>query len=324
MEAVIRQPRRGRSVTLSAMGGPPPAFPEGKSISASAAAMAAHWENRFQAVLPLRPDLILMPEMADRYLETPCNRAEELRIAMPAAMNPMIARIARKNACYIAHATAICAPDGCWRNGLRLVDRSGEEVAVYYKNFLVTSEIERGLLPGSAPAVHQCDFGRVGFAICFDLNFTELLDAYKTLKPDLLLFSSNYHGGLMQSYWAYQLRAYQLSALGQAPLRSSLRSPVGELLSASTNYFHHFTATANLDAAVVHLDFHWEKIRALQERFGRTVRVSDPGELGAVLITSEHETLSVHEMLEQFEIESLDGYLAHSRLCNAEARPSPL
>lgn len=42
------------------------------------------------------------------------------------------------------------------------------------------------------------------------------------------------------------------------------------------------------------------------------VTISDPGCLGSVLISSEHETISVDEMIKEFEIELLDDYFARS------------
>ena len=74
-------------------------------------------------------------------------------------------------------------------------------------------KIEKGSLCGKDAPVFECDFGRVAFAICFDLNFDELRLKYVKAKPDLIIFSSMYHGGLMQAYWAYSCRAYFVGAI---------------------------------------------------------------------------------------------------------------
>jgi hypothetical protein len=42
------------------------------------------------------------------------------------------------------------------------------------------------------------------------------------------------------------------------------------------------------------------------------VTIKDPGFLGSVLITSEHETVSVDDMIAEFEIELLDDYMARA------------
>jgi hypothetical protein len=41
-------------------------------------------------------------------------------------------------------------------------------------------------------------------------------------------------------------------------------------------------------------------------------RKSDPGCLGSVLISSEHEAISADEMIKEFEIELLDDYFARA------------
>ncbi len=312
--------KKRSSVTVSAVGGPPPIFPGPGDPVLLAERMVAHWEREISAVLPNRPDLIVLPEMCDRYDETPRELLEELHPAIYEKTSRALARLAREHRCYIVHSTKVACDDGCWRNAAVLLDRTGKRVASYYKNYLVVTEIERGLVPGAKPCVVECDFGRVGFAICFDLNFVELLESYRKLKPDLIVFPSRYHGGIMQPYWAFEARAHFVGCMGKAANPSSLYSPVGQLLASSTNYFNHVTARVNLDCAVVHLDFHWEKLRALKEHYGPDVVVSDPGQLGAVLVSSESSIVSVSDMLRKFQIETLDEYLGRSRERNESAR----
>jgi len=64
---------------------------------------------------------------------------------------------------------------------------------------------------------------------------------------------------------------------------------------------------------MAHLDFNWAKLRALKKKYGEKVTISDPSEVGSVLLTSEHENKSIHDMVEEFEITLLDEYLDNSR-----------
>lgn len=321
----VQSRRPGRHVVISAVGSASPAWPAGATAADDerlVAHMVAHWEREIAVVLPDRPDLIVLPEMCDRYDGTPAEALQRLRPLMHERMSAALRALAHRHRCHIAHASAAPARDGRWQNTVSLIGRDGGEIARYAKNRLVLTELGRGLVPGSGPVVAECDFGRVGFAICFDLNFTELIDAYRALAPDLILFPSRYHGGLMQPFWAYQTRAHFVGCTGQAPISSDIWSPVGQRLAASTNYFPHVTAAVNLDCAVVHLDFNWEKLRALKERHGRDVLIGDPGELGAILVSSRSETHSARDMLRDFGIEPLDSYLARSRAASEAARPA--
>jgi hypothetical protein len=67
-----------------------------------------------------------------------------------------------------------------------------------------------------------------------------------------------------------------------------------------------------LDCAVAHIDFNREKFNRLKEKYGRDVTIFDPGELGCVLLTSESDTVSIQQMVAEFEIELLDDYFARS------------
>ena len=88
-------------------------------------------------------------------------------------------------------------------------------------------------------------------------------------------------------------------------------SPVGEIVAQSTNYFPYVNHTMNLDYAVAHLDYNWEKLDALRSKYKGGVTVRDPGLLGSVLITSECGVPAI-EMVKEFEIELLDDYMARS------------
>src|SRR5690606_37822418 len=131
--------------------------------------------------------------------------------------------------------------------------------------------MEGGIQTGSDPSIVETDFGRVALTICFDLNFDELREEYAKAKPDIVLFSSVYHGGLMQAAWAYSCRSYFVSAIGQPRVPSEILSPVGEVIATSTNYFNYATATINLDYELVHLDYNWSKLNTLKAKYGDAV-----------------------------------------------------
>jgi predicted amidohydrolase len=273
--------------------------------------MISHWKGRFAQVLPDRPDLIVVPEACDR----PGGLSLEKRLAYYRVRKDQVrdyfAQVARENHCYIVYSAAREMDDGTWRNSSVLIGRDGQVVGSYNKNHVVIEETtEGGILCGREAPVFDCDFGRVAFAICFDLNFDELRLKYVKAKPDLIVFSSMYHGGLMQAYWAYSCRSHFVGAVAGLPCE--IRNPLGELIASNTNYFDFVVADVNLDCRLAHLDYNWSKLRALKAKYGPKVTIKDPGFLGSVLITSEHETVTVDEMIKEFEIELLDDYMTRA------------
>jgi predicted amidohydrolase len=272
-------------------------------------------KGRIDQVLPDHPDLIVLPECCDRpacsWLDTKM-QVEYYKARGERVLNAL-QEVAKNNNTYITYPAVRILPDNTLRNSIQIIDRRGKVIGIYNKNHLVIEEYtQKGILFGKEAKIIKCDFGRIGFAICFDLNFDELRLQYVKAKPDLIIFSSMYHGGLMQRYWAYSCRAYFVGAIGNRALRSAIINPVGEIVAQNTNYFDFITTTINLDYAIAHLDYNWEKLTALKSKYGKEVIVHDPSELGSVLITSETPEKTAVDMCKEFEIELLDDYFARA------------
>ena len=276
------------------------------------------WRMTLNGVMYERPDLIVLPECCDRcwdasvtmeklhsYYET---RGEQLLDAF--------ADFAAKNRCYITCPAWRKAEDGTWRNAIQLIDRKGGIAGVYDKNFPVIGEMKWGVQPGDRADLIECDFGTVACAICFDLNFDELREHYAKLKPDLLLFASVYHGGMMQAYWAYSIRAHFAGAITRLP--SEILNPLGMQLATTTNYMLTATKQINLDCAVMHLDENWGKFNDIKSKYGSDVSIVEPGLLAPVVLSSESDAFTAADIVREFKLELLDDYFDRSRAFRAD------
>lgn len=267
----------------------------------------AFWKQELKQVLPDKPDLIVLPEVCDlsgadkEYLKVRKNQVLDF-----------FASVAKTNHCYIAFGMMREGSEGVLLNSCIILDRNGEIAGIYDKNFPTIGEMEKGIKAGKEAPVFQLDFGKVAVAICFDLNFDELLEQYAAKKPGLIIFSSMYHGGLAQSIWAYKCRSYFVGSVYKGT-PSEVRNPMGDIVAASTNYYDFAVTRINLDCKLVHLDYNQSKLTALKEKYGAGVTISDPGKLASVLITSEEKNVTVDQMIKEFEIELLDDYLNRSR-----------
>ena len=299
-------------VTIATIGSRPASIAADAEPQQVVEKMIAHWKRQFTQVLPDRPDLIVVPEACDRPGGFGAEKLREYYKIRKDQVQQFFARTARENKCYIVYSAYRIMPDGSRRNSSVLIDRKGNVAGIYNKNHPTIGEIEKGTLCGKEAPIFECDFGRVAMAICFDLNFDELRLKYAKSKPDLIIFSSMYHGGLMQGYWAYSCRSHFVGAIAGKETRSEIYNPLGQVVASNTNYFDFAVARVNLDCELAHLDYNWERLRKLKIRYGPKVKITDPGCLGSVLITSEHETVGVDEMIKEFEIELLDGYFARS------------
>jgi hypothetical protein len=267
----------------------------------------AFWQRELAHVLHDKPDLIVLPEICDLS-----GAGEEyLRVRKNQVLD-YFASVAKENNCYLGFGTIRDDATGLRRNSFIILDRQGRIAGIYDKNFPTIGEMEKGIVASNEVPVFELDFGRVAVAICFDLNFDELRERYVKEKPDLILFSSMYHGGFVQSLWAYTCRSFFVGSIYRGT-PSEIRNPLGDVVATSTNYTNYAVARINLDSELVHIDFNSSRYRALKEKYGPGVTISDPGKLGCVLLTSEHENVSVRQMIKEFNIELLDDYFSRVR-----------
>nr|WP_281355159.1 carbon-nitrogen hydrolase family protein [Phytoactinopolyspora limicola] len=261
-------------------------------------------------MLPDRPDLIVLPELCDRLAGR--DDEPEYYLARGNRVRDALAELAAAHVCYLTYPAQRLDADSRWRNSLQLIGRDGTILGTYDKNHLTIDEYEkRGTLYGTEAQVFELDFGQVACVICFDLNFDGLLATYVAAEPDLLLFSSAYHGSFRQQQWAYSTGAY-LPAAVYPPAPSAIISPVGHTIANTTNYHDEITARINLDRIVIHLDYHGKKLRDMKRKYGPEVYIHDPGLLGSVLLTSESDQRTVADLVEEFELESAAAYLGRA------------
>ena len=273
--------------------------------------MLAHWEATLQQVLPDKPDLIVIPEACDRYLDMVGEARLSYYRTRGNQVRDMMMAVAKKHHCYITYSAARQLDDGSWRNSTQLIDRNGSIVGIYNKNHPVIEETTmHGILAGKAAPVFECDFGTVACAICFDLNFDELRLKYVASQPDIILFNSMYHGGIMQQYWAYSCRSFFVGAICGLP--GTIIAPNSRIIAETTNHFKYLTATVNLDSKLVHLDHNWDKLDQLKAKYGSDFKLDDTDYLGAVLISSESTERTIDEMIDEVDIELLDDYFQRS------------
>ena len=310
---VSKKARKKGYVKIATIGSSPLSVSENTESQKVVDKMIAHWRNKFAQVLPDKPDLIVVPEACDRPSGFSLKKRLQYYRVRKNQIRDFFARVARENNCYIVYSATREMEDGSWRNSSIMLDRKGNVAGVYNKNHVVIEETTKaGILCGRDTPIVECDFGRVAFAICFDLNFDELRLKYVKARPDLIIFSSMYHGGLMQPYWAYSCRSHFVGAIAGRATPSEIYNPLGQLVASNTNYFDFAVATVNLDCTLAHLDYNWDRLRKLKAQYGPKVKITDPGCLGSVLISSEHEKISVEEMVKEFEIELLDDYMTRA------------
>mgnify|MGYP000339064717 CR=1 FL=1 len=219
------------------------------------------------------------------------------------------AREARKRRVWIGvgHVTL---EEGKRYNSLVLFDRDGKCQAVYHKTFPTIWELERGIMPGLGAKTVDTELGRIGFALCYDLNFSELRLQYRDQRPDLILFSSFFRGGLQLRWWAYETRAHVAAAI--IGPEGGLVNPLGRLIARTDTIMRVAVAPAHLDTAVVHLDYTNVTLDEVRLKYGKEFAFESSEAEGVLLITALGRRC-VDDLLQEVGWERADRYFDRAR-----------
>lgn len=287
----------------------------------------AFWMAQLDKVLPSKPDIIILPECCDRfdrygYPEGDLYQNDTMEYAryMEDKLTEFFAPIARDNNTNIAYSSVRYVPYDekyHYRNSTIYIGRDGDVCGIYDKNHLVVEENTiYNTAYGTEAKAFDLDFGRVASAICFDLNFNELMEGYKVQHPELIVFCSEFNGGLKQEYWAYECQSYFAGAIALTPGR--IINPLGETVASATNYTPHASATVNLDYRLCHFDYNWERFTSAKEKYKDALTIHDPGKVGCVMLSYNDTDKTVEDVIDEFGIERLDEYFARARAHRAE------
>lgn len=285
--------------------------PEGQHISDF---MVEVMKKAIEDVLPEKPDLIVLPEVCDRPLGMEWDDVPKFYSERGDRTVRGLAKLSKENNCYIAAGVVRDDEKGNRFNSCVMIDRKGEVVGYYDKNYVVPWETPVcGILPGEDITVFECDFGRVGAVICFDLNFEELREKYREANCDLIVFPSHFDGGLLRNIFAHETGAYFVTSYNARHCLAAAFDPLGYEIDKSSNYYHNLVIDLNLDYEIVHLDDNREKLAAAKKKYGDKIKIKDNGYIGTLILTSESPDFSAKDILKEFDIPTREDYYRISR-----------
>ena len=252
-------------------------------------------------------DLVLLPEMwlGDDY-------------PVQTKSSPLLKEIsdfAAKHRCYVVCPLGYSEKgDGSQRlNSALVYDRKGEQVYRYDKIFPWWNEFDfvPPITVGNSAGVFDADFGRVGIAICFDVNFSCVWEEMARCGAELVLWPSDYSAG--RSLQAHAINYHYYIVTATRALDSALIDLNGDEVayhkSDSMTAAHY---TIDLDREIFHENFNMDKIEKLTKEVPG-VKVEKHFTREQWLILSGDETSSVKELAKVYEMETLRDYLFRSQ-----------
>jgi len=259
----------------------------------------------------LGTDIIALPETFRGQNE---RSAESLDGPTVNAMS----RLAKKHRTYIV--CPIDRKDGDQRfNSAVILDREGRLACVYDKIYPVWVEecVNHSVHPGRAVCVHQADFGRVGLAICFDVNWSSIWEQLSNQGAELVIWASAYSAGRTLQARAINYNYYVVSATW---VPDCLVYDIdGQQLVHDTNNQGDGTNVTRLTLDFDRCIFHQDRNRP--EKIGRLLkeRGEDIGEEkwmpleGWFVLKAKRPGVSARELARDYGLEELRPYLNRSR-----------
>lgn len=222
---------------------------------------------------------------------------------------------ARRHKLWVVWPRIEYSPERGLRNTSILVSREGEVAGRYDKMFPTIGEMEKGIVPGTEAPSFETDFGRLGLMICFDLNFSEAHESLAKGKPDVVVFSSMYRGGLQAQSLAFELGAFVITSISSE--LGLIIDRCGRVLKEAT-YESLAVAPINTNSIALHMDDNWTKMDTMLAKYGPKLTFDYHTREAFYVIESTGDR-DIRELASEFSLETAADYFARSRKVRRES-----
>ncbi len=200
-------------------------------------------------------------------------------------------------------------------NAAVLVDRQGKIAGIYRKAHPVAalgeSCLEGGVTPGREFPVFDCDFGRLGIQICWDMSYEDGWAELARQGAELIVLPSASPQTIRPAAQAMRHRVYIVSSTPRD--NASVFNPVG-LIEAQRTTPGLLVHTLDLSHAVLHWSEGLEEGRALTRRFGNRVGYIYSSREDTGIFWSNDPSTPIGAMLRELGLETMDEQVERCRL----------
>lgn len=269
-----------------------------------------------------RLDLVVLPEY---FLGRPGATLAEKTVRLQEVL-PQIAACAKRHHCYLVVPMLLRESDSVhMSNAAVLVDRNGHMVGIYRKVHPVASAgsdiMEGGLTPGSSFPVFDCDFGRLGIQICFDMLYADGWDALARQGAEIVALPSASPETVHPCMYALQHGYYIVSATPKDC--AAVYNPLGLIDTQATKEGTVAVDQIDLSYAVLHWDEKLEGGEALRRIYGDRIGFKYYQTQDAGIFWSNDRTTTIGQMIAKLGLMTSDANVERLRLLQNSVRGGP-
>jgi hypothetical protein len=271
--------------------------------------------DRLMEQIPAGPlDLVVFPEttLARGPMGDVRQRAVELSAEFGAC--------ARKRQTYVVLPMLLKEADHV-SNAAVLFDRAGKVAGIYRKVHPVAdpdNSLEQGVRPGGEFPVFECDFGKVGLLICWDMAYDDGWEALARNGAEIVVLSSASPQTVRPAMNALRHRYYVVTSTPRdnATLFGPIGIPVAQLTQGEV-----LVREIDLSYAILHWSAKLESGRALTRRFGERMGLQYSERENSGVFWSNDPAATIGSMIRELGLEEMPDHLERSlRLRTANAR----
>jgi predicted amidohydrolase len=165
--------------------------------------------------------MVFTPEMSGLIDRQRSRAAPHIVSEQASSVLGAVCNAAAKAGIWVALGSlAVAREDGRWANRSFLIDASGNIVARYDKIHMFDVDLATGeswresaaYAPGEDVVVAETPIGRLGLAICYDLRFPALFEAFGRAKCDVIAIPAAFTVPTGAAHWHIMQRARAIEA----------------------------------------------------------------------------------------------------------------
>ncbi len=273
---------------------------------------------------PAKPlDLVVLPEY---FLGRPGDGLARTTVTL-AEVQPRIAACAARHGSYLVVPMLLRETDrpAHYSNAAVLVDRTGRVAGIYRKVHPVAPQgsdvLEGGVEPGRDFPVFDCDFGRLGIQICFDLLYRDGWQALARQGAEIVALPSASPETVRPSLYAFEYQYYIVSAVPRD--HAAVYDPLGLIAAEATREGEVLVAEVDLSYAILHWEAPLQEGEALRRRFGAGVGSRYHRDQDAGIFWSNDPATPIGRMVAALGLVDSDANAERVRRLQDRARGGP-
>ncbi|HEY4299479.1 MAG TPA: carbon-nitrogen hydrolase family protein [Candidatus Didemnitutus sp.] len=264
-------------------------------------------------------DLVVFPEFAI-CRETGVAAAERA-VILDGPVSDAIGSKAREHRTWLVVPMTLQETDRI-SNAAVLFDRAGKVAGIFRKVHPVADDagvLEGGVTPGAAYPVFDCDFGRLGILVCWDMAYDEGWDALAAGGAEIVALTSASPQTLRPSSQALRHHFYVVTSTPRD--NASVFDPIGRTIAQATDAPGVAIREIDLAFAILHWSEGLREGHGLTDRYGSRVGGTYSTREDTGVFWSNDPTLPIGAMIREVGLREMPDEIARMEAAAKRRRP---